>query len=51
MLGGLLVGLCEQFAGRYLWPGFSEVTAYVLLLAMLMVRPEGLFATMQQKKV
>lgn len=51
LLGGLLVGLCEQFAGRYLWPGFSEVTAYVLLLAMLMVRPEGLFATMQQKKV
>ena len=51
LLGGLLIGLVEQFAGRYLWPGFSELSAYVLLLVMLMVRPEGLFATMQQKKV
>ncbi len=51
LLGGLLIGLVEQFVGRYLWPGFSEMSAYVLLLVMLMVRPEGLFATMQQKKV
>ena len=51
LLGGLLIGLMEQFAGRYLWPGFSDMSAYVLLLVMLMVRPEGLFATMQQKKV
>ena len=51
LLGGLLIGLVEQFAGRYLWPGFSELSAYVLLLVMLMVRPEGLFATMQRKKV
>ncbi len=51
LIGGLLIGLVEQFAGRYLWPGFSELSAYVLLLVMLIVRPEGLFATMQQKKV
>ena len=51
LLGGLLIGLVEQFAGRYLWPGFSDLSAYVLLLVMLIVRPEGLFATMQQKKV
>ena len=51
LLGGLLIGLLEQFVGRYFWPGFSEMSAYVLLLVMLMVRPEGLFATMQQKKV
>ncbi len=51
ILGGVLVGLSEQFAGRYLWPGFSDVTAYVLLLVMLMIRPEGLFAAMQKKKV
>ena len=51
LLGGLLIGLTEQFAGRYLWPGFSEVSAYVLLLMVLLLRPEGLFATMQRKKV
>jgi branched-chain amino acid transport system permease protein len=51
ILGGLLVGLTEQFAGLYLPTGFSDVSAYVLLLVMLMIRPEGLFASMQRKKV
>ena len=45
------VGVVEQFAGLYLPTGFSDVSAYVLLLVMLMIRPQGLFATMQRKKV
>ncbi len=51
ILGGLLIGIVEQFAGLYLPPGFSDVTAYVILLVMLLLRPEGIFATMQRKKV
>ena len=51
ILGGLLIGIVEQFVGLYLPTGFAETSAYVLLLVVLMVRPEGLFATMQQKKV
>ena len=51
IIGGLLIGIIEQFAGRYLPPGFGDTSAYVLLLVMLLVRPQGLFATMQKKKV
>ena len=51
IVGGLVVGGVEQFAGLYLPTGFSDVSAYVLLLVMLMIRPQGLFATMQRKKV
>ena len=51
IIGGLLIGIVEQFAGLYLPPGFSDVSAYIILLLMLMIRPEGIFATMQQKKV
>lgn len=51
ILGGLLIGVAEQFAGLYLPPGFSDMSAYVLLLVMLMARPEGLFATVMRKKV
>jgi len=51
IIGGLLVGIVEQFAGLYLPPGFADVSAYVLLLIMLVIRPQGLFATMQKKKV
>ena len=51
ILGGLLVGIVEQLAGLYLPPGFADMSAYVLLLVMLVIRPQGLFATMQKKKV
>ena len=51
IIGGLLIGIIEQFAGLYLPPGFADTSAYVLLLVMLLVRPQGLFATMQKKKV
>lgn len=51
IIGGLLVGIVEQFAGLYLPPGFSDTSAYVMLLVMLLLRPHGLFASMQKKKV
>jgi len=51
MVGGLLIGIVEQFAGLYLPTGFADTSAYIILLAMLIVRPEGLFATFQRKKV
>ncbi len=51
IVGGLLVGIVEQFAGLYLPTGFADTSAYVILLLMLFVRPEGIFSAMQQKKV
>jgi branched-chain amino acid transport system permease protein len=51
IVGGLIVGIVEQFAGLYLPTGFGETSAYVILIVMLFLRPEGIFATMQQKKV
>lgn len=51
IVGGLIVGIVEQFAGLYLPTGFSDTSAYVILILMLFIRPEGIFATIQQKKV
>lgn len=51
MLGGILIGIAEQFAGLYLPAGFSDVVAYLILLVMLIVRPQGLFTSMMKKKV
>ena len=51
IVGGLIVGVVEQFAGLYLPTGFSDTSAYVILILMLFIRPAGIFATMQQKKV
>ena len=49
--GGLIIGLVESFAGFYLPEGFKNVAAYVVVLAVLMIRPSGLFAEMRRKKV
>ena len=51
IVGGLIVGVAEQFAGLYLPPGFADTSAYVILLLVLLARPEGIFSTMQKKKV
>lgn len=40
--GGLLLGLCEQFAGVYLPDGSRELLPYLLLIGVLVVFPHGL---------
>lgn len=42
LAGGLALGLIEVAAARYLSSLYSEATAFVLLIAVLFVRPEGL---------
>ncbi|MBU3915813.1 branched-chain amino acid ABC transporter permease, partial [bacterium] len=51
LLGGLIIGGSEQLAGTYMPTGFQEITAYLIMFAILTVRPQGLFAQIQQKKV
>ena len=51
LMGGVIVGVVEQLAGYYLPAGFQEVTSNVVLLGMLMVRPQGLFAERMGKRV
>jgi branched-chain amino acid transport system permease protein len=41
----------ESLAGVYLPEGFKDVAAYVVVLAMLMVKPTGLFGESERKKV
>jgi branched-chain amino acid transport system permease protein len=51
LIGGVIVGVVEQLAGYYLPAGFQEVSANVVLLGMLIVRPQGLFAERMGKRV
>ncbi len=51
IVGGLVIGLVESFAGFYLPDGFKDVAAYVVVLIMLMVKPNGLFGEKLRKKV
>ena len=51
VVGGLLIGLVEAFAGFYLPEGFKDTAAYIVVLVMLMVKPNGLFGEKLRKKV
>jgi branched-chain amino acid transport system permease protein len=51
LIGGVVVGIVEQLAGYYLPAGFQEVTSNVVLLAVLFLRPQGLFAERMGKRV
>jgi branched-chain amino acid transport system permease protein len=51
IVGGLIIGVVESLAGFYLPEGFKDVAAYVVVLLMLMLRPNGLFGENLRKKV
>jgi branched-chain amino acid transport system permease protein len=45
IVGGLLLGIAEQFAAFYVSSVFANTLALLLLLVVLIVRPAGLFAS------
>jgi branched-subunit amino acid ABC-type transport system permease component len=44
MLGGLVVGVMSQVAAAYTNPAYQDVFAFGILIAMLLIRPRGLFS-------
>ena len=51
IVGGIVIGLVEALSGFYLPEGFKDIAAYVVVLVMLVVRPNGLFGEKLRKKV
>jgi branched-chain amino acid transport system permease protein len=51
MLGGLLLGLSEQFVAGYLSTTFRDAIAFAILIVILLVRPSGLLGRRVVEKV
>jgi branched-chain amino acid transport system permease protein len=51
LVGGLIVGLAEAFAARYLGSEFASITVFVILIVILLVRPGGLFVRSRERTV
>lgn len=51
IVGGMIIGIVEQMSGFWISHSAKNVAPYVLLLAVLTVRPEGLFGQRISKKV
>ena len=57
LVGGLLIGVAESLAAGYqddllfLGRGFGDVVPYIVMIAVLLVRPSGLFGTRELTRV
>ncbi len=51
IVGGLIIGILEALSGFYLPEGFKDISPYIAVLIMLMIRPNGLFGEALRKKV
>jgi branched-chain amino acid transport system permease protein len=51
IIGGLTIGLSAQYVSGYWDPGLAQIAPYVLLVAILLVRPYGLFGETRIERV
>jgi branched-chain amino acid transport system permease protein len=43
LLGGLLIGVVESLGGLYLGESLGQIGIFVIFIAVLLFRPQGLF--------
>jgi branched-chain amino acid transport system permease protein len=51
VLGGLLIGLAEQLTAGYLAPDYRDAITFLILVVILLLKPEGLLGVVKQEKV
>jgi branched-chain amino acid transport system permease protein len=50
-LGCLALGVVENLTGAYVSPAFGEAITFIIIIAVLVVRPEGIFGRVRARKV
>ena len=51
VVGGLLLGIMEKLLGFYLSTAFIDISAYVVTIAVLLLRPRGLFGAAAPRRL
>ena len=51
LLGGLVVGVCENLAAAYISPAYKDAVALVLFMGVILFRPQGLVGKRVERKV
>jgi branched-chain amino acid transport system permease protein len=51
VIGGLLIGLAEQLTAGYLSPAYRDAITFVILILILLLKPEGLLGVVRVEKV
>ncbi len=51
IVGGIVIGISESISGFYLPEGWKDITAWLILILILLIRPQGIFGIQEKKKV
>lgn len=51
LLGGVIVGVVENFAAAYISPAYKDAVALVLFLVVILFKPQGLLGRKVERKV
>jgi len=51
MVGGFLLGVLESLGAGYLWPEYKDAFAFIVLVLILIIRPQGLLGARVPDKV
>ncbi|OWW20182.1 branched-chain amino acid ABC transporter permease [Noviherbaspirillum denitrificans] len=51
LVGGLIVGVCENLAGAYISPAYKDGVALALFMVIILFKPNGLFGRVEMRKV
>lgn len=51
LVGGLIVGVCENLAAAYISPAYKDAVALVLFMAVILFKPQGLLGRKVERKV
>lgn len=51
LLGGLLVGVCENMAAAYISPAYKDAVALLIFMLVILFRPQGLLGRKEERKV
>ncbi len=51
LLGGLIVGVCENLAAAYISPAYKDAVALVIFMVVILFKPQGLLGRLEERKV
>ena len=51
LLGGLIVGVCENLAAAYISPAYKDAVALVIFMIVILFKPQGLLGRKEERKV
>ena len=51
IVGALMIGVAENLAGGYIGSHYKTVTAFAMIVVLLSLRPQGLFAIQQRREI